>query len=225
MSRLYARILCGGLSFAVAIIFASFLCACGAGRYPSSGAQTVRDPVYPRGDQDRVYESPRAPVQPDRRGSYELHRYGLWIGAVDSFALTLVVGAIAVDGLGGHDSAATYMRVFGVLGYAFTGPVLHQINDNGWGSGGSFLVRTTMPLISALIAEYTYGCEVEFTETCDLATPYGLAIGAGIATAIDALVLARRWRPVQAERADALRIQPMAIMGRERTVVGVGLRF
>ena len=83
----------------------------------------------------------------------------------------------------------------------------------------------TLPLITALFGEYTFGCEDDFDDSCDRAAAYGMGVGALLATALDAYFLARRWRPVEVERASGLRIVPIAVVGPERNLLGLGLSF
>lgn len=219
MSRLHALVICG-VAGAVATATVGTLSACGTGTYPNAAHPTPRTQIQPRASTtDGRWVKPSALPK-------ELHRYGFLIGAIDAISATIFAGSIAAEGPNGQETtAATYLRLTGLLGYGFASPILHRVNDNTWGAGGSFLLRTTMPLLSALVGEFLYGCGVEFNDTCDRAGPRGMAVGAILATILDATFLARRWRPIRTEKATGLRFQPVAIIKDGQRIFGLGGRF
>lgn len=157
-------------------------------------------------------------------------RYGLWVGAIDALATTVYFGSILAEEDDGRDTAGSvYLRVSGLLGYAFVTPIMHRVYGNGWGASASFLMRTTLPLATTVMAELGYGCGSEINSSCKLAAPIGLAIGATLTTVIDALYLAKRRVPASsvrgASRPGRLRIAPLAIVTGERRMLGLGGRF
>lgn len=194
------------------------LTACGGGTYPSS----QRPPKSPRmwrpaGPQPAAEEPSGPKVQ---------QRYGFWVGAIDALATTVFLGSIvAEDDNGGDTTASLYLRIGGLLSYAFVTPIMHRAKDNGWGAGGSFLLRTTLPLATTVVAELAFGCNVDVNDRCELAAPLGLAVGAAVTTAIDAFYLARRWVPARSVRASRLRIAPLAIVNGDRQMLGLGGQF
>ncbi len=143
---------------------------------------------------------PTADAQPTPRDApaeppHETHRYwGLTLG-VDAVSLgALFVGGV-LEGDEGRDSAAsTGLMVVGLAGASFGVPVVHALRGNWRGAGLSLLLRAGIPAVTTRLAVATADCD----GWCSVdAVVLGYFVGIGIASALDAGLVARERRPVQ----------------------------
>ena len=81
-----------------------------------------------------------------------------------------------------------------VGGYVFGGPLVHMFNGQPKTALGSLALRTALPMLGAAVGSSTADCDDNAEEfLCGLGEAVvGIMIGATLATAIDAAVLARK---------------------------------
>jgi hypothetical protein len=125
----------------------------------------------------------------------ETHRYGSLILAADAVSVgALVLGGV-LEGDDGRDTgASTGFMAVGLVGASFGAPVVHALRGNWRGAGASLLLRAAIPAVTARLAFATADCDA----FCSLDTAVlGYLVGLGIASALDAGLVARERRPVQ----------------------------
>jgi hypothetical protein len=134
--------------------------------------------------------------------AYTLTADGLSVGA-------LLLG-FASEGLGGHDSDSTGgLYVLGLLGGSFATPIIHGIRGHGGRAIGSYLMRSGLMGLGAMVGIASAGrCSpAEWFCGLDRALP-GMAGGLVVASVVDAALLTDEdvepssgWTPVIAPRA------------------------
>jgi hypothetical protein len=119
--------------------------------------------------------------------------WGLTLGA-DAVSVGVMAVGAALEGEGGRDTpASTGFITAGLIGASFGAPVIHAIHGNWRGAGLSLLVRAAIPSITISVAMATAECDDLLCEL-DSMVP-GYLVGLGIASVVDAGLLARQERP------------------------------
>ena len=145
--------------------------------------------------------APTADAQPAPRDTprdvpAETTRYwGLTLGADAVSVGALALGGV-LEGDDGRDTAAsTGFMAVGLAGASFGAPLVHALRGNWRAAGASLLLRAAIPSVTTSIAVATADCDGLLC-SLDHVVP-GYLIGLGIASALDAGLLARERRPVQ----------------------------
>lgn len=211
----------GTLARGVLVVCTAAACA---GTYPTSttpvrpgtGATTSTDRGEARSD--------TRPAVPTRQ---ETQRYGFWIGAIDTLAVTVFLGGVAAQRDGGRDTSGADLTMFaGIIGYWLASPLVHTRYNKAKAGGGSFLMRVTLPIAGMVAAESLSNCDpFEGSSRCESAAPIGLAVGAIVTTLADSLFLAKRRRAVPVSGASRVTVQPVIRSRDDGHFVGLAGRF
>jgi hypothetical protein len=126
----------------------------------------------------------------------EVHRYWALTLGVDAAAVgTMALGA-ALEGPDGRDTSLSEAAVLvGLAGASFGVPTVHALRGNWRSAGLSLLLRAAIPSLTTSIAIATTDCEELLCEL-DAVVP-GYLIGLGVASLVDAGLLAREERAVR----------------------------
>lgn len=137
-----------------------------------------------------------APRDTPAESPAETQRYwGLTLGA-DALSVGALALGGALEGDDGRDSAAsTAFFAAGLAGAIYGAPVLHALRGNWRSAGASLLLRVAIPSVTTSVAVATADCDGLLC-SLDAVVP-GYLIGLGIASALDAGLLARERRPVR----------------------------
>lgn len=146
-----------------------------------------------------------APVAP----VLEMRWYGWQTILVDAGTVALAFATMTpgCDGCG-REVGVVSATVF-VAGYALGAPIVHVAHGRPLTGLGSFGLRVVLPVLGAYIGLAAVPCPPSREEGCGLgALPLGFAIGAMVASVIDAAALAWEERPVVAETPAAISFAP-----------------
>jgi hypothetical protein len=181
-------------------------------RTPPARTDVITEPRAPVAEESEDDDSDD-PLGPRRKW------YGWQTLTADgaSFGL-LTMAAVFSNEAGDHDSDATALAWFGLLGYELAPGIIHFVHKNPGRGFASMGLRLGMPLTGAILgASFASGCSGFGCEEGGAAL--GLLLGMGGAIAIDSAVFAyddqRRPRP-------GLSVTPLVSLTRRQAWVGFG---